>query len=86
MLPANMLGEIDIEHALRLIDPLALQAQQRQALFPLALALAAIRHFDRGIAIVVALDEPFEAEIDQRRRVDHQFARFGLDRRFGGMG
>ena len=73
MLPANMFGDDDVELRAA-VDPLALQPQQRQRLLPSRLALLPVRHLDRGVAVVVAVDEPFEAEIDQRRRIDDEFA------------
>ena len=79
MLPANMLGETTSNTPLVLVDPFALQPQQRQTLLPLGLALFAVRHLDLRVAIVVALNDPFEAEVDQRGMVDDELARLDLD-------
>ena len=72
MLPANMFGEMTSICCPP--DALALQPQQRQRRLPLGVAVLAIRHVDAGVAVVVALDEPLEAEVDQRRRFDQEFA------------
>ena len=56
-------------------DPLALQAQEGQRRRPLRLALPAIRRLHRRVPVVVALDGPFEAEVDQRRRLDQELSR-----------
>ena len=61
------------EHV-RLRDPLALQPQQRHAGLPRAVAGFPVRHVDFGVAIRIAVDPPFEAEVDQRRRFDDEFA------------
>ena len=58
----------------RLDDPLTLQAQQRHGLLPRRLTGLAIRHRDRRVAVGVAFNHPFEAEVDERRRIDDQFA------------
>ncbi len=56
------------------VDPFALQTQQRQRGQPLAVAGLAIGDGDGRVPIIVAVDEPFEPEIDQRRRIDHELA------------
>ena len=56
-------------------DPLALQAQERERRRPRRLALPAVGHLHRRVPVVVALDEPFEAEVDQRRRLDEELSR-----------
>src|SRR6185436_2815160 len=57
-----------------LIDPLALQPQQREALLPVAGPLFAIRDVHAGVAVVIARDEPLEAEIDERWMIDDKLA------------
>ena len=57
------------------VDALALQPQQRQRGLPRRLALLAEGDVDGRIAIRVALNEPLEAEIDERRRIDHELPR-----------
>jgi hypothetical protein len=59
------------------VDAFALEAQQRQRRLPVRLAPLAERHGDGRIAVVVALHEPFEPEIQERRRLDHQLAGHG---------
>ena len=59
----------DDVHLLPLNDTLAVQTQQREARLPLSVTLLAIRHRDRAVPIVIAVDKPFESEIDQRRRI-----------------
>lgn len=56
-------------------NPLTLEAQQWERRRPTRLALLAIRDLHRGVPVVVALDEPFEAEVDQRRRLDQELPR-----------
>ena len=72
--PREQVGHDDVELVAD-EDPLALQAQEGQRRQPLRLALPAIRHLHRGVAVVVALDGPLEAEVDQGRRLDQQFSR-----------
>ena len=55
-----------------------LQAQKRQALAPLLLAPLAIGDVDSRVAIVVAGDFPREAEREQSRRIDDEFAGNGV--------
>jgi hypothetical protein len=66
----------DVKHTLVLVDPFALQTEEWQSLLPLRLALFAVRHLYLRIAIVVALNEPFKAKIDQRRVIDDELTRF----------
>ena len=54
------------------VDPLPAEAQQRQCRFPLARARLPVGHLDGRVAVVVSLDEPLEAEIEERRRFDHE--------------
>ena len=72
--PALVIGSgFEIEEASRksighdvlervLVDALVPDAQQRQAVCPGRLALLPIGHGDRGIAIVIAVDMPFESQ------------------------
>ena len=53
-----------VEDALVLINPFTLEPHQGQALFPAGLALFAVQNFDGGVPVIVALDYPFEAQID----------------------
>ena len=68
-------GRDDVKHTLVLVDPFALQTQQWQPLLPLRLALFAVRHIYLRVAIVVALNEPFKAKVDQRGMVDDELTR-----------
>ena len=63
----------EVEHV-RLRDPLALQAQQRHARLPRGLAGLPVGHVHARIAIGVAVDQPLEAEVDERRRIDDELA------------
>ena len=63
----------DVE-LIALPDALALQPQQRQRLLPVGRALLPIRHVNRRVPVVVALDEPLEAEVDQRGWIDEKLA------------
>ena len=69
-------GHLDIEDAFALIDAFMLKPQQRHRRLPGAVALLAIRHRHLRVAVVVAPDHPFKAQIDQGGRVDHQFPGF----------
>ena len=60
------------------VDPFALQTEERQRRAPCLTALLAEGHINRGVPIRIALDEPLEPQIDQRGRLDDQFA--GNDR------
>jgi hypothetical protein len=57
------------------VDPFPVQAQQRQTRPPVAGALLPKRDGHAGVAILVALYQPFETEIDQCRRLDEELAR-----------
>ncbi len=57
---------------------LVLQAEKREALAPLLLALLAISDVDARVAIVVARDFPREAERDQSGRIDDELAGNGV--------
>jgi hypothetical protein len=70
MLPANMLGATTSS----VVDAFTLETQQRQRGQPLAVAGLAIGNGDRRVPIIIAVDEPFEPEVDQRRRIDHELA------------
>ena len=61
-----------------LVDALISDAQQRQSFFPRLLALLTIGDRDSRVAIVVAIDAPFEAERQQRRRFGDEFLDGGL--------
>ena len=76
MLPANMFGVVYWSGPL-LIRSL-LEAQQRQSLFPGLLALLAVGDRDLGVAIVVALDFPFEPKRDEGRRFRDELSGHGL--------
>ena len=84
MLPANMFGDDHVELRAA-VDALALQAQQRQR--RASTRVSPCFRYDTAtarVAVVVAVDEPFEAEVDQRRRIDDELARHGgvrVDRR-----
>jgi hypothetical protein len=41
-------------------------------IFPSGLALFAICDADRRVTVFIALNQPFKAEVDQRRRVDQE--------------
>ena len=69
----------DVE-LLALLDAFALQAQQRQAASSGRRPLA-VGHVNGRVAVVVALDEPLEPQVDQRRRLDEELA--GRDRTAG---
>jgi hypothetical protein len=56
--------------------PLAADAQQRQALPPVAISPLPVGHRHGGIAIRVAIDPPLESSRDQRRRFDDDIARW----------
>ena len=64
----------DVEHTLVLIDSFALEAQERQPGLPLGLAPLAVRNLHLRIAVVVAFNQPFKAEVDQRGMVDDELA------------
>ena len=55
-------------------DLLALQARAAAARASTRLALLPVRHLDRRVAVGVAVDEPLEPEVDERRAVDDQLA------------
>ena len=57
-------------------DPFTLQTQQRKACVPAGLP-ACGRSPPLRITVVVAIDEPLEAEIDERRRIDDELASGG---------
>ncbi len=59
------------------VDPLVIQAQQRQPLFPRLLALLAIENRDGGVMVVVAIDVPFETQGNKRRAFGDEFAGAG---------
>jgi hypothetical protein len=69
-------GYDDVHAAAGAPDALALQPEERQRRLPLRHALFSERHLHRGVAVVIALDVPLEPEIDQRRRIDNEFAGF----------
>src|SRR6266487_255431 len=60
------------------MDTLVSDAQQRQSIFPCLLAFFAVGDRDGGIAIVVAIDAPFEAERYQRCRLGYEFSDGGF--------
>ena len=68
-----MLGEAT--YSLILVDSFTLQTQKRQPLLPLAFTLLSIRHLDLRIAIIVSLNVPFKAKVNQRGMVDDKLAR-----------
>ena len=78
MLPANMLGTVTSSCVACLMRS-PLQPQQRQRRLPAGLARLPVRHLDGGGAVGVAVDEPLEAEIDERRRLDEELS--GGDRK-----
>src|SRR5205823_5727355 len=47
----------------------------RKPALPLGIALFPIGDLHRRIAVVIPLDEPFESQIDERRRIDDELAR-----------
>ncbi len=47
-------------------------------MLPLRLALFAVRHLYLGVAIVVALNKPFKAKVDQRGMVDDELTRLNF--------
>src|SRR6185436_7575798 len=49
------------------------EPQHRQSRFPLRFAFLAVRYRDARVPVVIALNEPFEAEIDQRWRINQEF-------------
>ena len=56
-----------------------MEAQERQRRPPGGLALAAEGNLDRGIPILVTLDEPLEAEVNEGRRLDQKLpGRYGV--------
>jgi len=57
---------------LLVVFALALQTQQRQRGTPGGLARFSERRSDSSVAVGVALDEPFEAEVDERGRLDDE--------------
>ena len=46
-------------------DFLAFDTQQRQRLFPGVTALGTVLDFDRGVPVVIAVDEPLKPQADQ---------------------
>jgi hypothetical protein len=56
-----------------LVDTLVANPEQRQALLPPLIALLSVRHGNRRISIVVAVDTPLEAEGKQCRRLRDEF-------------
>ena len=73
MLPANMFGEMTSS-----CGPLLMRSpcsrSSGSAGLPLRCRLLAIGDRDRRVPVVIAVDEPFEPEIDQRRRIDDELA------------
>ena len=74
-------GQDQVEDV-RLGDALALQAHERHPVLPGCLARLAIRHRHRRIAVGIAFDQPFEAEVDERRGIDDELS--GRDPGAGG--
>jgi hypothetical protein len=58
-------------------DLLALEPQEWEVRAPVGFAFLAIETFHLGIAVVIAGDPPFEAEGNQRWRLNGEFARGG---------
>jgi hypothetical protein len=85
MLPANMFGAVYLNKRItglgssaaargRIANQLALFTHQREAVAPARLAGLTEFHIDMCVPIVVACDPPFEAERDQRGRLDREFS------------
>ena len=74
MLPANMLGTVTSSCVACLMrSPLQPQQRQRRA----AMRWRPTLRYDTSTdadAVVVAVDEPLEAEVDERRRFDEELA------------
>jgi hypothetical protein len=64
-----------------LIHLFTMEPDERQRRAPRGVALLPERDVDPGVAIGITVDVPLEAEIDQRRGLDDEFA--GGDRRVG---
>jgi hypothetical protein len=63
----------EIEHV-ALEHLFAMESRQRHAFVPRSLALLPERHVHAGVSVRVAIDVPLEAEVDERRMLDHQLA------------
>src|SRR4030095_6439491 len=53
--------------------PFAFQSQHWERLFPLRFAFLAIRHGYTRIPVLISLNEPFKAEVDQCWRINEEF-------------
>ena len=73
MLPANMFGVTRLK-TLRWKTCSPWRRTSGSAVPPRRLALFPERHLDARVAIGVAVDVPLEAEVDERRMLDHELA------------
>jgi hypothetical protein len=63
------------------VDPLVIQPEQREPLFPRLLALLAIENRDGGVMVIVAIDVPLETQGNERRTFGDELACGGPVRR-----
>ena len=80
MLPANMFGKVSA-NTFGCVTRSPCSRSSGMPVLPRALAGLAVRDVDLRVAIGIAVDEPLETEIDQRRRIDDEIA--GSDTRHG---